>query len=155
DLDPAGRAAGGQCRGADAAAVRRRDRRALRRPADRISAGGMRRRVPIAVVAVLAIAAAAVITVSVMPRPSRVLPTPAPSAPAPPAAGPLAAGPVRAPLTGALLGAWVRPESLTQAGRLDALTSWEKLVGRRMDAVNTYRRFDQNFFESSDRAVAA
>jgi hypothetical protein len=54
-----------------------------------------------------------------------------------------------------LLGAWVRPDSLTQTGRLAALNSWEKLVGRRMDVVNTYRRFDQNFFESSDRTVAA
>ena len=114
----------------------------------------MRRGVLIAAVAVLAIAAATVITVSVISRPSHVppvvRPTPSPSTPSV-----LASGPVRAPNSGALLGAWVRPDSLTQAGRLDALTAWEKLVGRRMDVVNTYRRFDQNFFESSDRTVAA
>jgi hypothetical protein len=111
----------------------------------------VRRGVLIAAVVVLAIAAATAITVWVMPRRS-LLVRPEPS---PTASVPLAAGPVRAPSAGALLGAWVRPASLTQAGRLDALQSWEKLVGRRMDVVNTYRRFDQNFFESSDRTVAA
>jgi hypothetical protein len=106
----------------------------------------MKRGVLIAVVVTLAIAVATAITVSVMPRPSSLV-RPKPST--------LASGPVAAPPAGALLGAWVRPESLTQAGRLQALESWEKLVGRRMDVVNTYRRFDQNFFDSSDRTVAA
>jgi len=116
----------------------------------------MRRGVLIATVgtvAALAIVAATVITVAVMPRPSHVRPMPSLSAPSAPSV--LASGPVRAPVSGALLGAWVRPDSLTQAGRLDALTAWEKLVGRLMDVVNTYRRFDQNFFETSDRTVAA
>ena len=118
----------------------------------------MKRGVLIAAVAVLAIVAATVITVTVMPRPSSLVrPKPSTSAsgsvPAPSSRA--LSGPVSAPSSGALLGAWVRPESLTQAGRLAALESWEKLVGRRMDVVNTYRRFDQNFFESSDRAVAA
>jgi hypothetical protein len=114
----------------------------------------MRRGILIAVVAAVAIAAATVVTVSVMPRPlSLVRPKPSTLA-----SGPVPApssGPVPTPSSGALLGAWVRPASLTQAGRLAALDAWEKLVGRRMDVVNTYRRFDQNFFDSSDRAVAA
>jgi hypothetical protein len=114
----------------------------------------VRRGVLVAVVAVLAISAATVITVSVLSFHTR---APLQARPSPVASPPAAfrSGPVAPPPSGALLGAWVRPASLTQPGRLEALTAWEKLVGRKMDVVNTYRRFDQNFFESSDRAVAA
>jgi len=68
--------------------------------------------------------------------------------------GPFAAGPVAPPAAGAYLGAWVRPETLTQSGRLDAVTTWEASLGRRLDVVNTYRRFDENFFNASEEAFA-
>src|SRR6185503_18480545 len=107
-LDPPGRAAGRRCGRADAAAGDRVDRRALRRPAD-----GVRRGILIGVVAVLAVVAATAATVTVMSRDRRVplVVRPTPSL-VPPTQ--LASGPVRAPSSGALLGAWVRPDSLTQ-----------------------------------------
>jgi hypothetical protein len=119
----------------------------------------------IAAVAATAIAAATAITVTVLstkdstPTPR---PVPAPSATrgaGPPAialsTGPFAAGPVAPPAVGSYLGSWVRPTTLTQSGRLDAVTMWEKTLGRRLDIVNTYRRFDENFFNESDQAFAA
>jgi hypothetical protein len=72
-----------------------------------------------------------------------------------PKPAPLGGGPVAPPPAGAYLGAWVRPAELTQKGRLAAVDDWEKLLGRRMDVVNTYRRFDENFFNASDDAIAA
>jgi hypothetical protein len=69
--------------------------------------------------------------------------------------GPFQAGPVTPPRKGSYLGAWVRPEHLTEPGRVTAMTTWEKDLGRKMAIVNTYRRFDENFFNDSDRQFAA
>lgn len=66
--------------------------------------------------------------------------------------GPFDAGPVRAPRAGALVGAWVRPPALTQPGRLAAVAALERALGRPLDIVNTYRRFDEDFGTESDRA---
>lgn len=75
----------------------------------------------------------------------------APSSPAE-ARSPLASGgPAAAPATGALLGAWVRPESLTQAGRVTGVADFERDLGRRLDVVHTYRRLREEFGTSSDR----
>lgn len=63
--------------------------------------------------------------------------------------------PIAPPKEGSYLGAWVRPEHLTESGRLTAMTAWEKSVGRKMAIVNTYRRFDENFFNASDEQFAA
>jgi hypothetical protein len=71
------------------------------------------------------------------------------------ATGPYSSGPVAPPASGAYLGAWVRPASLTQPGRLAAVTEWEATLGRRLDIVNTYRRFDEEFFTESDREFTA
>lgn len=74
--------------------------------------------------------------------------SPPPGSPVAPAA---AGGPVAAPATGALLGAWVRPDSLTQAGRVTGVAEFEQELGRRLDVVNTYRRLREEFGTSSDR----
>ncbi|GLH98384.1 glycosyl hydrolase [Phytohabitans aurantiacus] len=80
------------------------------------------------------------------PRPA---PEPAPSVVATDP-GPFRSGPVAAPQRGALVGAWVQPESYRQAGRLVAMDDLQQRLGRRLDIVNTYRRFDQEFGTESD-----
>jgi hypothetical protein len=69
--------------------------------------------------------------------------------------GPFRAGPVAAPARGAYLGAWIKPEALTHAGRLEAVDALEKDLGRRLAIVNTYRRFDQLVGTASDREFLA
>jgi hypothetical protein len=115
----------------------------------------------IAVVAVT-VAAAAAVTLQVLDRGRPQRPPaagPSPAGTGPPAiatsVGPFRAGPVAPPKHGSYLGAWVRPESLTEAGRVTAMTGWEHSLGRKMAIVNTYRRFDENFFNDSDRQFAA
>jgi hypothetical protein len=116
-------------------------------------------------VVVACLAGATAVTLSVLsttdtPAP-RSSPTPGPATPggAPPAiatsTGPFAAGPITPPKHGSYLGAWVRPEHLTESGRLTAMTAWERSVGRKMAIVNTYRRFDENFVNASDEQFAA
>jgi Glycosyl hydrolase family 26 len=87
-------------------------------------------------------------------------PTPSPDLSGPPVAiavnpGPFEAGPVAAPKKGAYVGAWIKPESLTHVGRLAAVDSLEKDLGRRLAIVNTYRRFDQMVGTASDRDFQA
>ncbi|WP_432980051.1 glycoside hydrolase family 26 protein [Dactylosporangium sp. CA-233914] len=116
----------------------------------------------IAVVAAT-VAAAAAVTLTVLNQGRKDHPpTTAPSSTVdtgPPAiatsGGPFQAGPVAPPRQGSYLGAWVRPERLTESGRVSAMTVWEKEVGRKMAIVNTYRRFDENFFNDSDRQFTA
>lgn len=115
-----------------------------------------------AVVAVIVAAAAAVtLTVLTSGRPDRppVVAVPSTVDSGPPAIamsqGPFRAGPVGPPKNGSYLGAWVRPESLTESGRVTAMTAWEHSLGRKMAIVNTYRRFDEDFFNDSDRQFAA
>ncbi|BCB86902.1 hypothetical protein Psuf_042150 [Phytohabitans suffuscus] len=80
-------------------------------------------------------------------------PSPAPPLPTVAAthAGPYDAGPVTPPARGALLGAWVKPDSYSQPGRLEAIEGLQRDLGRRLDIVNTYRRFDEDFGTESDR----
>lgn len=75
----------------------------------------------------------------------------APSPPAGARSAQASGGPVAAPASGAMLGAWVRPESLTQAGRVTGVTGFERELGRRLDIVHTYRRLREEFGTSSDR----
>ena len=82
-------------------------------------------------------------------------PTPSPDLSRPPASvavdgGPFEDGPFEAPANGAYLGAWIKPERLTQDGRVAAVGSLEKDLGRRLDIVNTYRRFEQLVGTESD-----
>jgi hypothetical protein len=65
--------------------------------------------------------------------------------------GPFPAGPVRPPESGALFGAWVKPERYSQPGRVAAVTGYEAALGRPLDIVNTYRQFDEEFLTESDR----
>ena len=64
--------------------------------------------------------------------------------------GPFAAGPVAPPKNGAMLGSWVKPESVTQPGRIEAVRTWEATLGRSLDIAHTYKRFDEPFFTESD-----
>jgi hypothetical protein len=68
--------------------------------------------------------------------------------------GPFRAGPVAPPRSGALLGAWVKPPAFTQPSRQEAVDSFEAALGRPLDIVNTYRRFDEPFPTLSDTAFA-
>jgi hypothetical protein len=86
-------------------------------------------------------------------------PPPGPDLTAPPAPvatypGRLDGGPVRAPARGALLGAWIKPTTLTQDGRLAAVESLERNLGRPLAILNTYKRFEQPIGTASDRAFA-
>lgn len=64
-------------------------------------------------------------------------------------------GPVAAPEHGALLGAWVRPESYSQPGRLAAIARFEGDIGRQLDIVHSYRRIHEEIATDSDVAFAA
>ena len=82
-------------------------------------------------------------------------PAPPPDLTRPPAAvavnpGPFEAGPYEAPSTGAYLGAWIKPDELTHAGRVQAVETLEEDLGRPLDIDNTYRRFDQMVGTESD-----
>jgi hypothetical protein len=87
-------------------------------------------------------------------------PPPAPDFSAAPSAiatsrGPFAAGPVAPPATGALLGSWVKPDAVTQPGRIEAVRTWEATLGRPLDIAHTYKRFDEPFFTESDLTFGA
>ncbi len=105
--------------------------------------------------AVLSAASLTVATCSPPPRPARVAP-PVPSGTPPIATqtGPFDAGPVHPPASGVLLGAWVKPDAFTQPGRIDAVTAFESALGRPLDIVNTYRRFNEAFPTLSDNEFA-
>ncbi|MDP9799280.1 hypothetical protein J2S43_007792 [Catenuloplanes nepalensis] len=87
-------------------------------------------------------------------------PSPAPTPPppdldGPPPAiavnpGPYDAGPISVPASGAYLGAWVKPEVISQPGRLTAIRGLETGLGRDLDIVHTYRKWDEKFGTESD-----
>ncbi|HET6529745.1 MAG TPA: glycosyl hydrolase [Actinoplanes sp.] len=101
------------------------------------------------------ILAAALVVAGCSSAPPQPEPTPSPDLSSPPVAvavnpGPFRAGPFRPPRTGAYLGAWIKPEELTQAGRVAAVGGLEADLGRRLDFLNTYRRFEQMVGTESD-----
>ncbi len=109
----------------------------------------MRRAVALATVLVLALAGCT------SHRRAEPEPEPSPDLDGPPPAiavnpGPFEAGPFEAPSTGAYLGAWIKPEFLTHAGRVEAVDTLQEDLDRRLDIVNTYRRFDQLVGTESD-----
>jgi hypothetical protein len=69
--------------------------------------------------------------------------------------GPFAAGPVAPPARGALLGSWVKPSTVTQPRRMEAVRTWEATLGRELDIIHTYKRLDEPFFTPSDMDFAA
>jgi len=94
------------------------------------------------------------------PRRDEPEPTPSPDLTSPPVAvavhpGPFDAGPFEAPSTGAYLGAWIKPDALTHAGRVEAVDDLEQELGRPLDIVNTYRRFEQLVGTESDAEFLA
>ena len=110
----------------------------------------------VAGLAVLGAAAVALATCGPLPHPPSVTPSSSGGA-SPPSAmrtGPFQAGPVVPPPSGALLGAWVKPAVFTQPARVDAVTAFESALGRPLDLVNTYRRFDESFPTLSDKTLA-
>ncbi len=116
----------------------------------------MRRRPLVLGLAGVAVLGAAALVLSlcgpVPHRPPSVAPGPSGSGgPVATYRGPFAAGPVAPPQSGALLGAWVKPDVLTQPARLAAVSDLETALGRPLDFVNTYRRFDEPFPTQSDR----
>src|SRR6185503_16332702 len=60
-------------------------------------------------------------------------------------------GPIAPPPSGALLGAWVKPRVFSQPQRIQAVNQFERRIDRRLDIVNTYRPFPEQFFTKSDR----
>jgi hypothetical protein len=87
-------------------------------------------------------------------------PVPSPDLSVPPRAvavnpGPFEAGPFKPPRKGAYVGAWIKPDELTHVGRLTAVGGLEQSMGRRLDFINTYRRFDQMMGTPSDQAFLA
>ncbi|MEV6299407.1 glycosyl hydrolase [Actinoplanes sp. NPDC051861] len=89
-------------------------------------------------------------------RKDRPEPEPSPDLKSPPRAvainpGPFEAGPYEPPEHGALVGAWIKPDQLTHVGRLAAVGGLEESLGRRLDFINTYRRFDQMMGTPSDK----
>jgi hypothetical protein len=94
------------------------------------------------------------------PRRDQPEPTPSPDLTRAPVAvavnpGPFESGPFEAPETGAYLGAWIKPDALTHAGRVAAVEGLEEDLGRPLDIVNTYRRFDQMVGTASDAEFLA
>lgn len=89
-------------------------------------------------------------------RPSPTLPAPiATLGGGPNGGGLIVTGPVRPPPSGALIGAWVKPDGpLTQASRVDAVSGLESWLERPLDIVNTYRRFTEPFPTASDFTLA-
>jgi hypothetical protein len=82
-------------------------------------------------------------------------PTPSPDLTSAPIAvavnpGPFESGPFEAPSTGAYLGAWIKPDALTHVGRVEAVAGLEEDLGRPLDIINTYRRFEQMVGTESD-----
>ena len=108
--------------------------------------------VALAGLAVLATATLVLVTCRPAHRPPVVAPGPSTGIATRP--GPFPAGPVAPPPSGALLGAWVKPAVFTQPARVDAVTAFEAALGRPLDFVNTYRRFDEPFPTRSDETFA-
>jgi hypothetical protein len=59
------------------------------------------------------------------------------------------------PSEGAYLGAWVNPpeDDHNQQGRVDALSTFEGRLGRKLDIVHTYRTWRQPFPREADTAI--
>jgi hypothetical protein len=94
------------------------------------------------------------------PGPDQPEPTPSPDLTSAPVAvavnpGPFEAGPFEPPAEGAYFGAWIKPDALTHTGRVEAVDGLEEDLGRPLDIVNTYRRFDQMVGTKSDAEFLA
>ena len=84
-------------------------------------------------------------------------PSPAGGSPSPATQGPRpgAGAAPAAPLSGTWIGAWVKPTEATPDGRMAAVADFEHLLGRPLDIVHVYHRWDEPFPSADDRAFAA
>jgi len=111
------------------------------------------------VVAAVAVAALVVGLVVVFGRTGAAKPhgaaSTAPTGSSPATAG-YPAGPNLVPATGILFGAWVQPKgNFQQPDRIAAVDALESAIGRKLDIVNTYRRFEEPFPTESDQSFVA
>jgi hypothetical protein len=58
------------------------------------------------------------------------------------------------PKDGAWVGAWVKPDEMSQSGRIAAVTTFQKALGRTLDIVHVYHDWDERFPTESDREFA-
>jgi hypothetical protein len=65
----------------------------------------------------------------------------------------VASGP-QPPKKGAWVGAWVKPEVMSQAGRVSAVSAFEKQLGRPLDVVHVYHDWDEPFPNEADEKFA-
>src|SRR5207249_611557 len=113
-----------------AAPTRRAHRQSVRADGLAESLGGQRplRRTPYAMRHALILALVLVISAcTATPEPPQRIAT----------AGRLDRSAVAFPATGALFGAWVKPATFTQEGRIGAVGAFEDRLGRKLDIVNT------------------
>ena len=106
------------------------------------------------VLAVLAVLVAAVVVIAVI-NPFSSSPGPAaggpPSAPAPQVSATVnPSGAPTPPAQGAYLGAWVGPDVFTQANEILAVDSLQQQLGRKLDIVHTYLKWQAAFPTTSD-----
>lgn len=90
----------------------------------------------------------------------------APASPGPSPAGPstaaepmsetevLAPGRPKVPKEGVYIGAWVQPTPYSQPGRVAAVRTFEKSMGRSLDIVGLYRKVNDPFPTESDKVLA-
>ncbi len=114
-----------------------------------------RRRRYVVIGAVAVVVVAALVTTLVLTVGGNARPAAQPSPPAGPVAS-YPAGPDLAPAKGMLFGAWVQPSGdFKQDDRIAAVNELESSIGRKLDLVNTYRRFDESFPTQSDEGFVA
>jgi hypothetical protein len=58
------------------------------------------------------------------------------------------------PPTGAYVGAWVKPDKYTEQGHIDAVESFEREVGRKLDVIHNYHTWEDFFPSEFDIYVA-
>jgi hypothetical protein len=58
------------------------------------------------------------------------------------------------PSKGVWVGAWVKPQELSQEGRVAAVNEFQSKIGRTLDVVHVYHDWDEQFPTDSDRAFA-
>jgi hypothetical protein len=68
--------------------------------------------------------------------------------------GPVAVQGPQPPATGAWIGAWVKPDVATQAGRISAVEDFERAIGQPIQVVHVYHQWADVFPTESDTAFA-
>lgn len=115
------------------------------------------RRLSFAVLSLVVLGVAGSILLNAWSDSDRLVPTPVPSgslaASSPSISLSTVEGP-SVPAHGAYAGAWVYPRPFSQAGRVTSFTSFETILGRRLQIVHLYRRWGEPVGTASDLAFA-